>query len=263
MGIVNVTPDSFSDGGTLPSVAAAVARAEAHVLAGATLLDIGGESTRPGSQAVDTAEQLRRVMPVLAAIAERQWPVALSIDTRDSAVAAAALACGAQMVNDVDGLMDPAMVQVVAKTGAHAIIMHKRGTPQTMQRAVHCAYDNVRSEVIAELGQRLKQVEAAGVAACRLWVDPGIGFAKSSHDNWTLTKHLSDMQALGRPIVYGASRKGFLGAACGRPAPDERDAATAAACALAVAAGAQVVRVHNVAATKDAVAVGWALRRAV
>jgi dihydropteroate synthase len=261
MGILNLTPDSFSDGGTLPDVSAALRRAAQHVGAGAAVLDLGAESTRPGAVPVPPDVQCRRIVPVVEAIVREAWPVALSIDTQAHAVAQAAIAAGAHLINDISGLRDPRMAQLVARTGCYAIVMHMRGTPATMHLPVHHRYTHVVDDVRDALQAQLTAAQAYGIQPDRLWVDPGIGFAKNATHNWQLTKHLGALLTLGRPVVYAASRKAFLGAATGRPV-HARDAATAAVCAAAVAAGAQLVRVHDVAAVADAVAVGWALRQA-
>lgn len=260
MGILNVTPDSFSDGGTLKTLGDVLRRAEAHVAAGASMLDIGGESTRPGAVPVDADEQKRRVLPVVEAIVAEGFAVPLSLDTCDAQVAQAAIERGVGMINDVTGLRSQALARLVARTGVHAIVMHLRGTPQTMQNAENCSYRDVARTVASELCATLAQAQQQGIAKDKLWIDPGIGFSKTHAQNWQLTRHLDVLLELGYPTVFGPSRKGFLTTAVARPAL-ERDAATAAICTAAVVFGAQVVRVHNVGAVKDAVAVGWALRQ--
>lgn len=262
MGIINMTPDSFSDGASLPDVNAALRRAQAHVEAGASVLDIGGESTRPGAEAVVADEQKRRVLPVIEAIVAEGFGVALSIDTCDTAVAQAAIERGVGIVNDVSGLRQEALARLIARTDVQAIVMHMRGTPQTMQNDAMCQYTDVVRNVADELLAALSQAERWGIDTSKLWLDPGLGFAKLSAHNWQLTRRLDVLCQLGYPLVFGPSRKSFLNAAVPRPA-SERDALTAAVCTAAVTAGAQLVRVHNVAAVKDAVAVGWALRQQV
>lgn len=257
MGIVNVTPDSFSDGNNLPTVDAAVAHAEALVEAGATIVDIGGESTRPGAASVDLATELQRVLPVVDALVQRNCPALLSIDTGKAAVARAALARGAHLINDVTALADPDMAPVVVEANAVIILMHMQGEPRTMQQ--NPSYGNVVSDVVAALRTSLRRATAAGIAPERVWLDPGIGFGKTVQHNLTLTKHLQDLADLGRPIVYGASRKWFLGQLTGQQ-PMARDAATAAVCTAAVLAGAHVLRVHNVAMVRDAMVVATAIR---
>lgn len=261
MGVVNVTPDSFSDGGRFLDPAAAIAHGERLASAGADLLDIGGESTRPGAAPVSAEEELARVLPVIRALKERtQLP--LSIDTTKAAVAKEALAAGASLVNDISGLrFDPALPEVVASAGAACCVMHIRGTPETMQRDPR--YQDVVAEVVEFLADGVERAERAGVRPERIWVDPGIGFGKTPGHNLFLLRRLVDLRSLGRPIVVGTSRKSFLGHLTGGKPPLERIVASAAStAALAVVAGADVVRVHDVAETKDALAVADAIRQA-
>jgi len=258
MGILNVTPDSFSDGGQLSSLEATVAQAQALVRDGADILDIGGESTRPGAEGVDVEEELRRVLPVFEALARQDLGVPLSVDTSKAAVAEAALARGAAMVNDVSALGDPRMAATVAAHGASLVLMHMRGEPRTMQRG-ELHYDDLIGEIRDHLRRALDMARSAGVSPDRLLVDPGIGFGKTTDHNLTLTRRLGDFRTLGVPIVFGPSRKRFLGELTGREVFD-RDRATAAVCALAVAAGADMVRVHDVGAVKDAVTLAAAIR---
>lgn len=260
MGVVNVTPDSFSDGGECFDAEAAVARGRTLMRTGADLIDVGGESTRPGALRVDAAEELRRVVPVVARLAGDGIPV--SVDTTRAEVAADALAAGASLVNDVSGgLADPEMISFVAATGVPYVLMHWRGPSVDMQsRAV---YGDVVSDVVGELGARLKEIEAAGVDLDRVIVDPGLGFAKNADHNWALLARLHELHALGRPVLLAASRKAFLGRlladADGNPRPvGEREDATAAVSALAAAGGAWCVRVHEAAPTADAVRVAAA-----
>lgn len=260
MGILNITPDSFSDGGQLPSVALAVARARQLVEAGASILDLGAESTRPGSAGVDQATELGRVLPVLKALQEADLGAAVSIDTTKPGVARAALCHGATIVNDVSALGQPEMAAVIVEHDAAVILMHMRGTPRTMQE-VPIVYDDLIGDIRDFLEDRLQRAIGAGISAERILLDPGIGFGKTVEHNLTLTSRLWELQSLGRPIVYGASRKRFLGALTQRPVND-RDRATAAACTAAVLAGANVLRVHDVAAIHDAVAVAAAIRDA-
>ncbi len=257
MGVLNVTPDSFSDGGRYANVGAAVAHGVALHRAGAQLVDIGGESTRPGADRVDGPTEIARVLPVIKALAGAGVP--LSIDTTRAEVAAAALAAGAVVVNDVSGgLADPAMAAVVAEAGCPWILMHWRGHSRRMLDLAH--YDDVVGEVRAELLQRVDAAVAAGVDPGRLILDPGIGFAKRAEHNWALSAHLDELIALGHPVLFAASRKTYLGRLLagpdGEPRPvDGREAATIATSVLAVAAGAWGVRVHDVRATVDALAV--------
>jgi dihydropteroate synthase len=257
MGILNVTPDSFSDGGRHDSVDAAVAHGLGMAAAGADYVDIGGESTRPGADRVDPAEECRRVLPVVAALARAG--VAVSIDTTRASVAVAALAAGAGMVNDVSGgLADPAMASVVADAGVPWVLMHRRGTSRDMY--AEATYDDVVADVRRELCERVDAALAAGVAADRLVVDPGLGFAKQPEHDLALLAGLDRITELGFPVLVGASRKRFLGAllatAEGHPRPpDQRDDATLATSVLAAHGGAWGVRVHEVAGSADAVRV--------
>jgi dihydropteroate synthase len=256
VGILNVTPDSFSDGGRHFSPEDALAGARAMREAGAAILDVGGESTRPGSAGPDEAEELRRVVPVVRALAaEIALPV--SVDTRRSRVAEAALAAGAEIVNDVSGLVhDARMLDVVRGAGAGVVIMHMRGEPATMD--AHATYGDVAAEVAAELAQRRDRALEAGVAREAIVLDPGLGFAKRPEHNFAVLDRLASVTALGHPVMVGPSRKRFLGAATGRPV-DQRDAATAAACVAARIRGARLFRVHDVAAAREALAVADAV----
>jgi len=248
IGIVNVTPDSFSDGGHLATVEAAVAHGARLTAHGARLLDVGGESTRPGAAPVPAAEEIARVVPVIAALARRGLPV--SVDTRKAQVAQAALDAGAAVVNDVSGLaFDPTLAGVVAAAGAGLIVMHMRGTPDTMDSLAE--YRHVAPEVAAELEGAAARAEAAGVARNRIVIDPGLGFAKTAAQNFRLLDELATIVAVGYPVAVGPSRKRFLGSATGRPVED-RDRATAVACALAWERGARLFRVHDVALTREA-----------
>jgi len=252
VGILNVTPDSFSDGGRHFAPEDALAGARALREAGAAILDVGGESTRPGAAGPDEGEELRRVLPVVRAVAaEIALPV--SIDTRRSRVAEAALAAGAEIVNDVSGLAhDARMLDVVRDSGAGVVIMHMRGEPATMD--AHASYGDVAAEVATELAERRDRAVAAGVAREAIVLDPGLGFAKRPEHNFAVLDRLASVTALGHPVMVGPSRKRFLGAATGRPV-DQRDAATAAACVAARIRGARLFRVHDVAAAREALAV--------
>jgi dihydropteroate synthase len=255
IGIVNVTPDSFSDGGRFATVERAVAQAERLIAAGCELLDVGGESTRPGATPVPAAEEIARVVPVVAELARRGLgPV--SVDTRKAAVARAALAAGAVVVNDVSGLsFDPALAGVAAAAGAGVIVMHMRGTPDTMDSLA--VYRHVAAEVAAELARAAARAETEGVARERIVVDPGFGFAKTPEQNFRLLDELATVVAVGYPVAVGPSRKRFLGAATGRPVED-RDRATAVACALAWERGARLFRVHDAALANEALRVASA-----
>ena len=251
MGIVNVTPDSFSDGGRLATAAAAIAHCEQLLVDGAQLLDIGGESTRPGSKPVPADEELARVLPVLDAALRLGCPV--SVDTNKSEVMAAVLACGADIVNDINALQAPGALDVVAAHASCGVcLMHMRGTPEAMHLRPH--YDDVVDEVGAFLRERGADVEARGVAAERIVFDPGIGFGKSVEHNIELLRRQRELLALGRPLLVGWSRKSTLGAITGRGV-GQRQAASVAAALAAVQSGARIVRVHDVAATVDALKV--------
>jgi dihydropteroate synthase len=262
MGILNVTPDSFSDGGRYAEAAPAIDRAERLLADGVTILDVGGESTRPGATPVSGDEQVLRVRPVIAEI-RRRFPAAfVSIDTTSSAVARAALDLGAALVNDVSGLrLDPGMAGLAAERGAGLVLMHSRGGPGTLASNEHAEYpDGVLPTVIRELGQSLDQAGAAGVPAGSIVVDPGLGFGKTPEQSVELLRGLPPLRALGKPILIGPSRKRFLGAITGKPVED-RDAATAAACALGWIMGARIFRVHEPLAVRDALAVAAAVGR--
>jgi dihydropteroate synthase len=256
MGVVNVTPDSFSDGGEWFDAGRACARGCALVEAGADIVDVGGESTRPGSRPVAPDEQWRRIAPVIAELAARTL---VSVDTCSAEVAERALGAGAELVNDVSGgALDAALLPVVARHGAAVILGHLRGTPATMAEAP--AFDDVVGEVTDELSARIERAVAAGVERGRILVDPGLGFGKTARHNLELLGRLGELARLGCPIVVGASRKSFLGQLTGRPA-GERELGTAAADTIAILHGAHVVRVHDVAAQIDAVRVADAIAR--
>ncbi len=261
VGILNATPDSFSDGGRLPTVAAALARAEEMIAAGATMLDVGGESTRPGRPApVPAEEEIARVVPVVEALRAR-WPaLPISVDTVKSATARVALAAGASAINDVSGLrLDPELAGVVAAAGAGIIVMHSRGDLASMATYDGADYGgDVVGEVVGELRQAVDRATSAGIGADRIVVDPGFGFSKTVDQNILLADQLAALHALGRPILVGPSRKRFLGAVADRDVAD-RDRATAALCALTYARGARLFRVHEPAAVRDALAIAHAL----
>lgn len=254
MGIVNVTPDSFSDGGRFGSVEAAVRQARQLMDEGADILDIGGESTRPGAAPVPAAEELDRVLPVLERIADS--PVPLSIDTYKPEVMVAALAAGASMVNDVKALREPGALDAVVRSDAAVCLMHMRGTPQTMQLDPN--YGDVVGEVCAFLHDRIAACEAAGIDRERIVVDPGFGFGKTKAHNIDLLRHLDKVTALGLPVLAGLSRKSVLGTITARNV-GERVPSSVAAALVAVYRGAAIVRVHDVGATRDALAVYGAI----
>jgi dihydropteroate synthase len=264
MGVVNVTPDSFSDGGLFMDPELAVAHGRELIAQGADILDVGGESTRPGAQPVDAEEELRRVTPVVAGLAQASAGVQISIDTSKAAVAVAALAAGASLVNDVTALRaDPTMAGVVADSGADCCLMHMLGEPRTMQRDP--SYGDVVDDVKAFLDERLAFAVGEGIAEERLLLDPGIGFGKSDAHNLELLRRLDELCVLGRPLVIGTSRKGFIGrilaAAAGAPGAldaGERLPGTLATNVIAYQRGARVFRVHDVAPVRAALTVAAA-----
>ncbi|HET6861157.1 MAG TPA: dihydropteroate synthase [Streptomyces sp.] len=265
MGVVNVTPDSFSDGGRWFDTTAAVKRGLDLVAEGADLVDVGGESTRPGAPRVDADEELRRVIPVVRGLASEG--VVVSVDTMRATVAEQAVAAGAVLVNDVSGgLADPAMIPAVAAAGVPFVVMHWRGFSEDMNsRAV---YADVVAEVVSELHARVAAVVEGGIAPERIVIDPGLGFAKQAEHDLALVAHLAELHALGRPLLIAASRKRFLGRVLAGtesapPPARERDAATAAVSAIAAHEGAWAVRVHEVRATADAVRVARAVEGAL
>lgn len=250
MGIVNVTPDSFSDGGRLGDAQAAIRHALKLQEAGADILDVGGESTRPGAAPVPADEEIRRVLPVIGALAG--YGCVVSVDTMKPDVMRAALASGAAMVNDVMALRVPGALEAVAATGAAVCLMHMQGEPQRMQQAPR--YADVVEEVKQFLQARAAACEAAGIGRERLVIDPGFGFGKTLEHNLSLLKHLDRLAGLGLPVLAGLSRKSMLGTLTGRSV-DKREFAGIAAHLAALARGARLVRVHNVAAMRDALAV--------
>ncbi len=257
MGVVNVTPDSFSDGGEFLDPERAVDHALELVREGADMLDIGGESTRPGAEAVGAEEELRRVVPVLERLVGVGVPI--SIDTSKAAVAESALDAGATWVNDVTALRgDPDLATLCAERRCEVVLMHMLGEPRTMQDDPR--YEDVVDDVRAFLAERVEAAIAAGIEERRIWVDPGIGFGKTLEHNLELLRRLGELRELGRPILVGASRKRFIGAITGREA-GERVGGTIAANVLAVANGAEAVRVHDVAATRDALRTANAIAR--
>ena len=259
MGILNCTPDSFSDGGLLPDVHAAIARGDELIEHGAAILDIGGESTRPGAGSVPEDEETRRVLPVIAEIRRRHPDVVLSVDTSKAAVARVALRAGADLVNDVTGGRDPDLLATVAEHGAGLIIMHMRGSPRTMQ--LDTAYRNVVAEVHGFLVDRAAAAMAAGIDSDSIWLDPGIGFGKSGDDNLELLGAVGDLASLGYAIVVGASRKSFIGGFTGAEV-DDRLAGSLAAIIPTVRVGKAVVRVHDVAPTLQFLTIAAGIREA-
>jgi dihydropteroate synthase len=267
MGIINVTPDSFSGDGLGGDIDAAVAQAHRMASEGADLLDIGGQSTRPGSDEVSLEEELSRVIPVITRLRGADaLRLPLSIDTTRAPVAQAALEAGADIVNDISGLRDdPEIAAVTARHGAGLILMHIQGTPRTMQQNPH--YDDLLGEVTAHLQEGIDKATQAGVARQQIWVDPGIGFGKTVSHNLELLRRLGEFRALGCPILVGTSRKGFIGRILASvhggnaPSPSERVAGTGATIALSIAHGADIVRVHDVAAAVEVARVADAIVR--
>ena len=255
MGIVNVTPDSFSDGGLFLDAEAAIRHGEALAAAGADFLDVGGESTRPGAEPVAPEEEIRRVEPVVRALAGAGH--AVSIDSSKAAVAEAALDAGASVVNDVTAFRgDPDIAALCADRKCDVVLMHMLGTPRTMQEDPR--YDDVVDDVKAFLAERIEHAVSAGVGEDRIWVDPGIGFGKTLEHNLELLRRLGELRDLSRPIIVGTSRKRFIGALTGREA-DERIGGTVASNVMALAAGADAFRVHDVAEVRDAITVAEVL----
>jgi dihydropteroate synthase len=264
MGILNATPDSFSDGGLLRTVGAAVARAETMVAEGADILDVGGESTRPQAHAVDADEERRRVVPLIEALASRFPDVPLSIDSVKSDVARAAIDAGAQIVNDVSGLrLDPAMARVCAAGDVGVLLMHSRGGVQEMASYAHAVYDGDPMDVVLdELRARVDEALAHGIDAAAIAVDPGIGFSKRSEHSLRVLASLERLAAWGHPVVVGASRKRFIGELSGVRDPASRVYGSVGAAVAAFERGARILRVHDVAATRQALNVVDAIRRA-
>jgi dihydropteroate synthase len=259
MGILNVTPDSFSGDGIM-DVALAVTRGTDMVANGATIVDIGGESSRPGSVSVTATEELQRVVPIISGMA-RHGRAVISVDTAKSVVAERALEAGAHIINDITGLEDAGMAEVVARYGAGVVIMHMKGMPQTMQRSPK--YVDVAQEVAAFFEARISRAVAAGIGRDHIVLDPGIGFGKNLDHNMALLGAIPFfVEQFGLPLLIGASRKTFLGTLTGRSDPSERLFATVAVTALAVRDGARIVRVHDVAANRDAVMIARALSEA-
>lgn len=256
MGVLNVTPDSFSDGGKHSTREMAVRRAFEMVEEGADIIDIGGESTRPGSRGVSAGIERNRVIPVIAELAGKTEAL-LSIDTTKSSVAREAAEAGAHIINDTSALAgDPEMGNVVRETGCAVVLMHRRGTPETMQRDPF--YRSLPDELLDELEDRVGVATSFGVARDRIVVDPGIGFGKRTEDNLAIHRHLPELRNLGLPILFGSSRKSFLGSLTGKKVGD-RAFATAASVALAVAGGAHILRVHDVREMRDAIRVAAAI----
>jgi dihydropteroate synthase len=264
MGVLNVTPDSFSDGGAFFDPAAAAEHAERMVLEGAGVLDIGAESTRPGAEAIVAEEQIRRLETALPLIRERCPDTPISIDTRSAAVARFAIDCGADIINDISSMLDDErMVEVARDSGAHVILMHMRGAPVDMQVGVRSdSYDNVVDDVRGFLGKRIEELVNVGVHRERMAVDPGIGFGKTIEQNLALIAGVGRLADLDLPVLIGASRKSFLGKLLDRPKESDRLYGSLGVAAIAVANGAHLIRAHDVAATVDVVRTAFAIMHA-
>ncbi len=257
MGVLNVTPDSFSDAGRFSDAAAALSHARRMIGDGATIIDVGGESTRPGASPAGLAQELERVVPVIEAL-RRESPVFISIDTSKPQVMRAAVAAGADIVNDVRALQEPGAMEAAATSGAGVCLMHMLGEPRTMQDTPH--YQDVVAEVSTFLAARIRDCRDAGIDATRIAIDPGFGFGKRIADNLSLLKQLANLEALGVPVVVGLSRKSMLARLTGRSVED-RLAGSVALAAVAVLHGARIVRAHDVAATVDAIRVAAAVSK--
>ncbi|MGR8997699.1 MAG: dihydropteroate synthase [Gammaproteobacteria bacterium] len=261
MGILNITPDSFSDGGKYTNIDAALRQVEQMLAEGVDIIDIGGESTRPGSDSVAAADQQQRVMPVITAIRQQlKSHILISIDTTSSEVAKAALAAGANIINDVSaGQNDKAILALAAQTDVPIILMHSQGTPKTMQDNPY--YEDVVQEVIDALKKRINAAIKAGIKKENIALDPGIGFGKRRQDNLDLLAHLDALVALGFPVLLGASRKRFMGTLCEVAEPSDLVTATAVTTALGVMAGVRIFRVHDVRENRQAADVAWAIKQ--
>jgi dihydropteroate synthase len=261
MGILNITPDSFSDGGKYTSIDNAIQQVKRMLAEGVDIIDIGGESTRPGSDSVTAMDQIQRVIPVITAIRQQlKSDILISIDTTSSEVAKAALAAGANIVNDVSaGQDDETILALAAQTDVPIILMHSQGTPKTMQENPY--YDDVVQEVIEVLKKRINAALNAGIKKENIALDPGIGFGKRRQDNLDLLAHLDELVALGFPVLLGTSRKRFMGTLCDVTEPSELVTATAVTTALGVMAGVQLFRVHDVKENRQAADVAWAIKQ--
>lgn len=259
MGVLNVTPDSFSDGGLFNNSSAALAQAQAMVDAGVDIIDVGGQSTRPGAEQISLAEELDRVLPILEVLRE-EIPVPISVDTTSANVAKAAIEAGADMINDISGgTFDLEMLPTVASLDVPIILMHIQGTPQTMQQMTN--YQDLMAEISSFLAKQILAATDAGIDTGKIIIDPGIGFGKNYEQNLEIFRQLGQLTALNCPILVGASRKSFIGRILNQPDPQARAWGTAAACCAAIAHGADVLRVHDVAEMRDVSLVADALWR--
>lgn len=260
MGVLNVTPDSFSDGGEFDTLAAALAQAQRLIEAGADILDIGGQSTRPGAVEISLEEELNRVLPVVEALRSQNVSIPISVDTTRAVVAQRAIAAGADMVNDISGgTFDPEMFPVIAQLGVPIVLMHIRGTPQTMQQLTD--YQDLIGEIYQFLESQIAAAERAGIKQQNLIIDPGIGFAKTAEQNLELLRQLPTFRSLGVPILVGVSRKSFIGRILNQPDPKNRVWGTAAACCAAIAGSADILRVHDILEMHDVCRVADAIWR--
>lgn len=260
MGVLNVTPDSFSDGGQFDTLEAAIAQAHRLVESGAHILDVGGQSTRPQAEEISLATELERVVPTIRALRENGINSPISVDTTKAAVARAAVAAGADWVNDISGAMvDPEMLRTIADLNVPIVLMHMRGTPQTMQQLTK--YQDLMGEVYEFLAHRVEIAIALGIPSQHIMLDPGIGFAKNYEQNLEILRHLSKLRSLGFPLLVGTSRKGFIGHILNQPNAQERVWGTAATCCAAIAQGADMLRVHDVKEMRDVCLVADAIWR--
>ncbi len=263
MGVLNVTPDSFSDGGDHLATDAAIVQALAMIADGANIIDVGPESTRPGSQPVPAVGQIERAIPIIDAIRAKDDRITISIDTRLASVAKAALDAGADIVNDISALRDdPSILDCVATSGAAVVLMHMRGRPEDMQAGGGPRYDDVVGEIASFLDRRRDVAVDSGIDPSRIIFDPGIGFGKRVEDNLIILRHLDRLVALGAPVLIGASRKSFIGHVLDIEDPKQRGAASLACAVMAVMAGASIIRTHDVRATVEAVRMHWAITHA-
>ncbi|MEA5569692.1 dihydropteroate synthase [Calothrix sp. UHCC 0171] len=251
MGVLNVTPDSFSDGGNFNTIDAAIAQAKSMVDAGVDIIDIGGQSTRPGAEQITLREEINRIIPVLAAV-RSLTNIAISVDTTRAEVARAAIASGADIINDISGgTFEPELLKVVADAGLPIVLMHIRGTPQTMQQQRNTDYEDVIAAIISFLEKQITKALEIGIEREKIIIDPGIGFAKNLEQNLEIFRRLPELRTLNCPILVGASRKSFIGHILNQPNPQERIWGTAAACCAAIFKGADIIRVHDVKEMRD------------
>lgn len=262
MGILNCTPDSFSDGGQFNALDAALNHARLMLEAGAHIIDIGGESTRPGAALISPSQQCERIIPVIHAIREKlSTAVAISIDTTHSAVASEALNAGANIINDISSGSDPAMFPLVAKAASGIVLMHKRGTPQTMQSADNTTYNNLIDDINIYFNARIELAKQAGIPLEAIAIDPGIGFSKTVEQNFSLLHHCQSFTQHQCPLLIGASRKSFIGKSCQVESHDRLSGSLAAA-ALATEKGANILRVHDVGPTQQSTHIAWHIANA-